>query len=344
VHAAERPASVAQMREWLGIVESRVEAATALRDERYAATVMPSPPLIATGRGVGTGAGAAGAPAARSASGAAPAGGIDPADPGPALRADASRRRAEPVLSTVSALFDLAVGRRGGTAGWVNAMLAGLVVVIGAGVVLWHRQPPAPSGARAEAAMATGGGQAGPSADAAAAQAGQLDWPTLLRGLVNGADPGWSVRLDTPRTLLRVGRDSIEVQLSSSLPGYLHLLLVDAEGRRLRQLFPNPADVVHRLEADVVLKLPHEGWRMPADGPAGVAHLVAIMAPSPRDFSAAGLAPIGQGGGFDVEKALGAWQSGGARAFAGAPVDCQFQRASCEVYGARVLALEMLAR
>ena len=216
------------------------------------------------------------------------------------------------------------------------AVLAGLLVV--AATYFWRAgTPPADS----SPAVAPGGAAGGAStAGPAAGPVRPLDLSTVIKGLLSGADPGWGVTLAAERTVLRIGQDKLRFSVTSSLPGYLHVLMIDADGKRLRQIFPNSIDAEHRVDGGVAIALPRPGWSLAASGPPGVAHLLVVVAPSPRDFSVVGLAHPSQGGGFDAARAAQAWQDKGGRAFSGTAVDCQFAGATCDAYGAAVVSVQ----
>ena len=65
--------------------------------------------------------------------------------------------------------------------------------------------------------------------------------------------------------------------------------------------------------------------------------LIAIVAPSPRDFSKAGLQAttatsfIGE---FDLTQARAVWSSEGPAAFAGKPLGCTLDAQACVKFGA----------
>jgi len=319
VHANDRPASVAQFRESLGPVLPILPTSACAEDERYAATVMP------TGRAIGV------LPRTTT-----PPEGPSPIEPVPRSGGSADTRAPHPAPAG-AAPAQVPAARAGGNRAPLIAAAAALAALIVAGGVHFLRgDPPSPSVA-ASAAPAPAPGAAAGNSDAAARP---LDLSTVIKGLLSGADPGWRVTLAVEQTVLKIGQDKLTFSVTSSLPGYLHVLMIDAEGRRLRQIFPNSIDAEHRIDAGAALALPRPGWSLAASGPPGVAHLLVMVAPSPRDFSVVGLAHPSQGGGFDAARAAQAWATRGGRAFAGLPVDCQFATATCDAYGAAVISVE----
>ena len=323
VHADDRPASVAQFRESLGPVMPIPAASASAEDERYAATVMPS------GRTIGV------LPRTTT-----PPEGPSPIEPVPRSGGSSDTRAPHPAPAG-AAPAHVPAARAGGNRAPLIAAAAALAALIVAGGVHFLRGDPPPPSVAASAAPTPAPGAAAGNSDAAARP---LDLSTVIKGLLSGSDPGWRVTLAVEQTVLKIGQDKLTFSVTSSLPGYLHVLMIDAEGRRLRQIFPNSIDAEHRVEGGAALALPRPGWSLAATGPPGVAHLLVVVAPSPRDFSVVGLAHPSQGGGFDAARAAQAWTARGGRAFAGLPVDCQFATATCEAYGAAVIAVEEQAR
>ena len=317
IHAQDRPASVAQFREWLGPGLPIAATIAPVEDERYAATVMPA------GRTIGVQAGAA-------------TQSVQPSSLEPLQRSTgpAATLARAPVPADAAPAAPPAARSSGNRTSLIAGAAALAVLLVAGGAHFLRGDAPAAS---APVAVATAPGGSG-------AAARPLDLSTVIKGLLNAADPGWRVTLAADQTVLKIGQDKLKFSVTSSLPGYLHVLMIDAEGKRLRQIFPNSIDAEHRVESGAALALPRPGWSLAASGPPGVAHLLVVVAPSPRDFSIVGLAHPSQGGGFDAARAAQAWQDRGGRAFAGTAVDCQFAGATCDSYGAAVIAVEEQSR
>ena len=120
--------------------------------------------------------------------------------------------------------------------------------------------------------------------------------PTAAFDPVNGLqaiyqlrDPAQTLSVAVNRTRVRIGTDKPSFRLRSSQPGYLYVMMVGTDSAHLMVLFPNALDRDNRIQANRELTLPRPGWSFVAGGPAGTNHLVAMVSPTPRDFSAAGL-------------------------------------------------------
>jgi hypothetical protein len=158
------------------------------------------------------------------------------------------------------------------------------------------------------------------------------------QGLLSGADPGWRVALAVEQTVLKIGQDKLAFSVTSSLPGYLHVLMIDAENRRLRQIFPNSIDAEHRVEGGAARCAAAPGWSLAASGPPGAPtcwswsrrrRATARWSDSRILKAVASMRPVPHRPGRP-----------GGRAFAGLPVDCQFATATCDAYGAAVISVE----
>jgi hypothetical protein len=157
---------------------------------------------------------------------------------------------------------------------------------------------------------------------------------TVLDAVHAGRDPTWDVDVRVNPSVVRIGRDHLRFEVRSSRPGFLYVLMVGTDRSHFYQLFPNSLDGNNQLKANTTVRLPREGWLMKADGPGGTNRFVALIAPSPRDFSAAGLKATGQFSEFDLGLAERAFSTHGASAFAGAPVRCPGTAEFCAPYGA----------
>jgi caspase domain-containing protein/uncharacterized protein DUF4384 len=92
---------------------------------------------------------------------------------------------------------------------------------------------------------------------------------------------------------VRIGRDKVELSVSSSHAGYVYLLMVGSDGKTFDMLFPNQLDRANQIEAGQTLRLPRPNWEVMAGGPPGTTRLLAIVADAPRDFSRLQMKPAG---------------------------------------------------
>jgi hypothetical protein len=114
-----------------------------------------------------------------------------------------------------------------------------------------------------------------------------------LVDIYNSRDDRRSVSLQSAKSAFRIGRDDVDLSLTSSHAGYAYLLMVGSDGKSFDMLFPNRLDSANAIEAGQMLRLPRPSWQIKAGGPAGRNHLLAIVADSPREFASIGMQPAG---------------------------------------------------
>ena len=114
-----------------------------------------------------------------------------------------------------------------------------------------------------------------------------------LNDIYNSRDDRRLVNLTTVDPTLKIGRDGINLTLTSREGGYVYLLMVGSDGQTFDLLFPNQLDRNNLIEPGASMRLPRPAWQLTAEGPPGKDTLLAIVTDNPRDFSDAGLKPSG---------------------------------------------------
>jgi hypothetical protein len=107
----------------------------------------------------------------------------------------------------------------------------------------------------------------------------------MLDDVFNGRNQAHAVNVSLDNAQVRIGRDYLRFNITSSKPGYLYVLYVGTNNKDFELLFPNAADKSNRVTPGKVMKLPRAGWPLKASGPAGTDQFVAIVSEEPRDFS-----------------------------------------------------------
>ena len=148
----------------------------------------------------------------------------------------------------------------------------------------------------------------------------------------------------TEKQSVRINQDEIGFRVRSDRAGYLYLLMLGTDASHFYLLFPNSLDSNNRVRADTELRLPRSGWSMVAGGPAGTNRLLALVSPTPRDFTPAGLRKLEPFGEFDQKAAARAFASGGVQAIAGRRADCADPTATCGRYGAARFEIREIER
>lgn len=166
-----------------------------------------------------------------------------------------------------------------------------------------------------------------------------------LEDIVRNANPLMAVNTITDKSQLIIGKDRLQFQVKSSLPGYIYVYLAGTDKSHFYLLFPNALDRNNRIEADKLVSLPRKGWHITAGGPPGVNHIVTIVSPVPRDLTQLGLNSKDTIPEFDMASAEKMWaeHQGRGSPFVGAAL-CE-GTAPCEQgYGASLVHIEEVAR
>jgi serine/threonine protein kinase len=230
---------------------------------------------------------------------------------------------------------------------WVlPAGAAALVLAAAAGYIVRQPAPaPAPVSAPASAAARAAPAPAAPSeavtaapaplpAPSAAPPAVAANGPDDFAAIVQGAAPQFDVRVDTPRTQLRMNRDPLEFTVTSQRDGHVYVIAQDPDGARVL-LFPNSRSANNRIQAGQPLKLPQPSWPLVALPPAGREHLLVIVSSAPRDHTAASLGKV-----HWFKTLAGSDQAstpGASTRLLGEPVGCADE--ACKAYGAARFAV-----
>lgn len=164
------------------------------------------------------------------------------------------------------------------------------------GIVLSYAKTttPAPMVTAAPAAASTP--PSSPTAPTGKPPATQPPAPTpmaTLNDIYNNRDDRKLVNLTTGKPQLKIGKDAVDLTLSSREGGYAYLLMVGSDGKTFDLLFPNQLDQDNRIEAGGVMRLPRPAWQFSLDGPPGKDWLLAIVSDTPKDFAQAGLQASG---------------------------------------------------
>ena len=107
-----------------------------------------------------------------------------------------------------------------------------------------------------------------------------------LERVVAGQTPGFVVRAETPKSVLRIGKDEFRFSVTSERDGYLTVLGLAPEGT-LARLVPNQRSGVVRLKKGQAWRFPAgDGFALDTQDPPGPTQLLLIVSASPRSFDA----------------------------------------------------------
>lgn len=109
-----------------------------------------------------------------------------------------------------------------------------------------------------------------------------------LKDILAQRDPRRQVTVKLGADRLAIGKDKLDLTVTSSHAGHLYLILLGSDNRSFYLLFPNDRDHANTIQAGETLRLPRTGWRITAQGPAGVDRVLAVVAESPRNLALLG--------------------------------------------------------
>jgi serine/threonine protein kinase len=152
---------------------------------------------------------------------------------------------------------------------------------------------------------------------------GPFDPETEFERVVAAQSPDYKVEAAADKPQIRIDKDNMSFKVKTDKEGHLYVFQHGTDGA-IVQIFPNAVAKSNLIRGDSTLSLPpsKSDWNLPAGGPPGVDHLIAIVSKYPRDFSALGL-KVRDGFGqttFDAVGAAAKAQGGGASIFAGRPI------------------------
>ncbi|MFO1294433.1 MAG: serine/threonine-protein kinase [Rubrivivax sp.] len=160
-----------------------------------------------------------------------------------------------------------------------------------------------------------------------------------LERVVAGQTPGFVVRAETPKSVLRIGKDEFRFSVTSERDGYLTVLGLAPEGT-LARLVPNQRSGVVRLKKGQTWRFPAgDGFVLDTQDPPGPTQLLLIVSASARSFDALEPETSGPVQVFpprDALAALAARQDAAAPPLAGR-ARCSAAAACPEDYGAALL-------
>lgn len=144
---------------------------------------------------------------------------------------------------------------------------------------------PVASAATQPAKPATATPAKPPAATPATAQAAP---GAALADIVAQSDPRRQVTVTAPARMLKIGKDALDVTVTSSHAGYVYVVLLGSDNKSYYMLFPNDRDGDNYIKAGESVKLPRPNWRITAQGPAGTDRMLVVVSATPRDLSQLG--------------------------------------------------------
>ena len=107
----------------------------------------------------------------------------------------------------------------------------------------------------------------------------------LFKKIQQRANVNHLVQIQPIKKTFRIGRDYLEMTVISNKAGYVTIISVGSSGK-IYQLFPNKLDTKNGIYPQRKLHIPSKSWQLPANGPAGVDHFLAVVSNTPNPFEA----------------------------------------------------------
>ncbi len=141
-----------------------------------------------------------------------------------------------------------------------------------------------PAVAAAVAALTPPGLAASPAAAPAAPP--QRATPAEILAEVHGQRDGARRVVATVRQpLMKIGKDTLDIDVTPQRDGYLYVALAGSDGESLVLLYPNTLAADNRVRAGQRVSLPGAGgWEIVAAGPPGPETLLVMVTDAPRDL------------------------------------------------------------
>ncbi len=105
-----------------------------------------------------------------------------------------------------------------------------------------------------------------------------------LKDIEAQRNPIRKVDIKLAKKTLKINQDYLDLQIKSSHDGYLYLVLLGSDMKSFYMLYPNKLDGNNRIQAGKTINLPNQTWQIKAAGPAGVDHILVMVADSERDL------------------------------------------------------------
>lgn len=133
-----------------------------------------------------------------------------------------------------------------------------------------------------------------PAAPAATAAPTARVTPAAILAEVHGQRDGQRRVVAAARQgRLRIGSDTLQLDVTPARDGYLYVALAGSDGRSLYLLYPNALDADNRVRAGQRVTLPGPRWELVAGGPPGTETLLVMVSDAPRDLAALAQEPSG---------------------------------------------------
>lgn len=105
-----------------------------------------------------------------------------------------------------------------------------------------------------------------------------------LNDIEQQRDPRIVLDVKLSKSVLKIGKDALDLSIKSSHDGYIYLVLLGSDRKSFYVLYPNGLDKDNRIKAGQTRRLPRPDWQLEAAGPPGTDHLLVMVSSSPRQI------------------------------------------------------------
>lgn len=105
-----------------------------------------------------------------------------------------------------------------------------------------------------------------------------------LKDIEAQRNPMRKLDIKLAKKTLKINQDYLDLQIKSNHDGYLYLVLLGSDKKSFYMLYPNKLDGNNRIQAGKTINLPNQSWQIKAAGPAGINHILVLVADSERDL------------------------------------------------------------
>ena len=103
-----------------------------------------------------------------------------------------------------------------------------------------------------------------------------------LKDIEQQRNPKKIISVQVNKPTLRIGKDYLDLSITSKSDGYLYLVLLGSDAKSFYLLYPNGIDHDNFIKAGQTVRVPKPNWGILAAGPDGTDRLLVMVADSPR--------------------------------------------------------------
>ena len=106
-----------------------------------------------------------------------------------------------------------------------------------------------------------------------------------LKDIEQQRNPRRVVDVKVSKTVMKIGKDSLDLSIKSSHDGYIYMILLGSDAKSFYVLYPNGLDKNNAIKAGQTVRIPKPDWEVKAAGPAGTSNLLVMVSDSPRKLN-----------------------------------------------------------